>query len=64
MSYYDGEPQTIDSENSALEAPGGADESPEGGLGDGAIGKFCLMEGKYKSSCQSCPGIVCNLVKW
>jgi len=64
MSYYDGEPQAIEAENSALEAPAGADESPEGGLGDGAIGKFCLMEGKYKSSCQSCPGIVCSLVKW
>ena len=64
MSYYDGDSQTIESENSALEASAGADESSEGGLGDGAIGKFCLLEGRYKSGCQNCTGIVCNLIKW
>ena len=33
-------------------------------LKDWAFGKYCILEGKYKRSCQSCTGIVCNAIKW
>ena len=60
---YGNESQTMDG---ALEVTEGqADESPEGEIGDGgAFGKYCLLEGKYKRSCQSCTGLVCNAIKW
>ena len=60
----DSNAQMMQTGNDALEASD-ADESPEGDLGDGGtFGKFCLAEGRYKKSCQNCPGFACNLVKW
>ena len=61
---FDSNAQMMQVTNDALEASD-ADESPEGELGDGGtFGKYCLAEGRYKKSCQSCTGVTCNLVKW
>ena len=59
---YNSDSQTMDA---ALEASeGSGDESPESGLGDGGFfGKYCFADGKYKQSCQNCPGLVCNLIR-
>ena len=62
---YDGNPQTTEAANDALElSDANADESPEGELGDGgAFGKYCFLEGKYKRSCQNCTGLACGFFK-
>ena len=63
MSYYGSDSQMMDDALETTDAS--ADESSEGNVGDGgAFGKYCLLEGKYKKSCQSCTGLVCNAVKW
>ena len=63
MSYYGSDSQAVDEALEATDAK--ADESPEGEIGDGgSFGKYCILEGKYKRSCQSCTGIVCNAIKW
>ena len=60
---YSNDSQTIDDALETTDA--NADESPEGNVGDGGtFGKFCILEGTYKRSCQSCTGIVCNAIKW
>lgn len=66
MSYYDSDSQATAATDDALEAAEAqADESPEGALGDGGVfGKYCILEGKYKRSCQNCTGVVCNAIKW
>ena len=66
MSYYDSDPQASAATTDALEAADAeADAGSEDNLGDGgAFGKFCILEGTFKPSCQNCTGLVCSAIKW